>query len=335
MERHTKQRNLNGASIIMKANTRGFTIVELLIVIVVIAILAAITVVAYNGIQNRARISAVSSALSQTNKKIAVFAVDGNGFPDNLATVGITDTSDVKYEYSVNNTANPATYCVTATSGTVSYKASSTTPTPTQGGCAGHAQGGMAAVTNLVTNPSIETGTSSYGPGGVTLASSTDWANNGTRSLKLTPTGATSDSYANVGGDTSALRLGMQAGNTYTISATINLPAAQAGTLQPTRARTIRVFTRVGTNSYVETGPTAAPNGAGATRLTHTFTVPVGATEAFIRLYNGSSSATDVAYWDSVMLTAGSSTYTYADGETTNWIWNGLQHTSTSTGPTN
>lgn len=34
---------------------RGFTIVELLIVIVVIAILAAITVVAYNGIQDRAR----------------------------------------------------------------------------------------------------------------------------------------------------------------------------------------------------------------------------------------------------------------------------------------
>ena len=35
-------------------NLRGFTIVELLIVIVIIAILAAITIVAYNGIQQLA-----------------------------------------------------------------------------------------------------------------------------------------------------------------------------------------------------------------------------------------------------------------------------------------
>lgn len=38
----------------MRKSVRGFTIVELLIVIVVIAILAAITIVAYNGVQKRA-----------------------------------------------------------------------------------------------------------------------------------------------------------------------------------------------------------------------------------------------------------------------------------------
>lgn len=38
-----------------KNRSKGFTIVELLIVIVVIGILAAITIVAYNGVQTRAR----------------------------------------------------------------------------------------------------------------------------------------------------------------------------------------------------------------------------------------------------------------------------------------
>lgn len=39
----------------MKTKQTGFTIVELLIVIVVIGILAAITIVAYDGVQQRAR----------------------------------------------------------------------------------------------------------------------------------------------------------------------------------------------------------------------------------------------------------------------------------------
>ena len=38
----------------------GFTLAELLIVIVVIAVLAAISVVVYNGVQKRAQNSAVS-----------------------------------------------------------------------------------------------------------------------------------------------------------------------------------------------------------------------------------------------------------------------------------
>ena len=49
---------------------RGFTIVELLIVIVVIAILAAITIVAYNGVQERSRATFISDEL----KKIELFA---------------------------------------------------------------------------------------------------------------------------------------------------------------------------------------------------------------------------------------------------------------------
>ena len=57
----------------------GFTIVELLIVIVVIAILAAITIVAYTGIQERARLSAQVSELSQLQRTIQVDTLQNTG----------------------------------------------------------------------------------------------------------------------------------------------------------------------------------------------------------------------------------------------------------------
>ncbi len=59
----------------------GFTIVELLIVIVVIAILAAISVVAYNGIQSRANDSAVQSDVSNLAKKILLYEAENGQYP--------------------------------------------------------------------------------------------------------------------------------------------------------------------------------------------------------------------------------------------------------------
>ena len=60
--------NLNSKLNHMKTSKQGFTIVELLIVIVVIAILAAITIVAYNGIQNRAKASSAQELAAQIQK---------------------------------------------------------------------------------------------------------------------------------------------------------------------------------------------------------------------------------------------------------------------------
>ena len=67
-------------------NARGFTIVELLIVIVVIAILAAISVVAYTGIQNRANDSVVQNDLNNLAKQIQLAAADTGEFPRGGAT---------------------------------------------------------------------------------------------------------------------------------------------------------------------------------------------------------------------------------------------------------
>ncbi len=65
---------------------RGFTIVELLIVIVVIAILAAITIVAYNGIQDRARSAALRSDLTQIDKQLKLFQSDKGTYPATVST---------------------------------------------------------------------------------------------------------------------------------------------------------------------------------------------------------------------------------------------------------
>ena len=54
----------------IKNQQKGFTIVELLIVVVVIGILAAIVIVAYNGIQNQARVASQTSDLNGALKQI-------------------------------------------------------------------------------------------------------------------------------------------------------------------------------------------------------------------------------------------------------------------------
>lgn len=69
----------------MKAWARknpGFTIVELLVVIVVIAILASISVVAYNGIQNRAKDSARDSAAGTIRKVLEMYKGEIGSYPN-------------------------------------------------------------------------------------------------------------------------------------------------------------------------------------------------------------------------------------------------------------
>jgi len=63
----------------VKNKTRrvGFTIVELLIVVVVIAILASITVIAYSGIQSRTRTASYVAAVDSLEKQLRMAQVEG------------------------------------------------------------------------------------------------------------------------------------------------------------------------------------------------------------------------------------------------------------------
>jgi len=60
----------------------GFTIVELLIVIVIIGILAALIIVIYGGIQQRANNSQTLSVLNDYVKATRAYAADNNKYPE-------------------------------------------------------------------------------------------------------------------------------------------------------------------------------------------------------------------------------------------------------------
>ena len=66
----------------MRKSTSGFTLVELLIVVVIIAILAAISIVAYNGVQNKAVDTAVQTDVLQNIKKMRAYYDVNGSFPD-------------------------------------------------------------------------------------------------------------------------------------------------------------------------------------------------------------------------------------------------------------
>lgn len=122
-----------------KFGSQGFTIVELLIVIVVIAILAAITIVAYNGIQNRANTTAAQSAANTISKKAEAYNADKGQYPvstanfnavneSTLTGTGITlgtpsstnGKTTIRYEYCILGSTAPTTSS-TATGARITY----------------------------------------------------------------------------------------------------------------------------------------------------------------------------------------------------------------------
>lgn len=114
-----------------KLNSRqsGFTIVELLIVIVVIAILAAITIVAYNGIQNRAKASSAQSLANAVVKKAEAFNTIESAYPtysqftSNTGAGTANNSSEAKLDNSSQVTDGGATTPVLPSDEkTVAYK---------------------------------------------------------------------------------------------------------------------------------------------------------------------------------------------------------------------
>lgn len=95
---------------------KGFTIPELLIVIATIAILAAIVLVAYNGITNRANNAAVQSDLEATQGLLESYRADPDNpdeFPHDTTALASLGIKASKKSYQTTLSAN-FIYCVSA-----------------------------------------------------------------------------------------------------------------------------------------------------------------------------------------------------------------------------
>lgn len=323
----------------------GFTIVELLIVVVVIAILAAITIVAYNGITQRANATAAQSGAEQVVKKALTYATTNSDlYPTDLASVGITNSGNVTYQYSVNNSTSPAGYCVTAIAGNASYYAgadfvytgaSSGTVnqlTPTSGACPGHTGGTAVTITNYSRNPGIEVDVSNLnGANSTTYVRDTSRFHSGTASLLLTmPTQAST--YV-VGAALAAssdyqATFGLAPNTTYNVSAWVYVPSSTVD---------ISLLIQGSGKTLPSTLPTSRATSVKNqwVRLDEYFTTTAATGALNIFATNVTGTTSGMQFWvDDIMITPGMSPQAnYADGSTAGWSWNGLTGRSSSTGP--
>lgn len=113
---------------IKNSQQQGFTIVELLIVVVVIAILATITIVAYNGITHQAKEAALKSDLDTTVKKVGLSHAETGSYPS-TKPAGVADT--------IQYTGGGESFCATASKNGIAFNITQAGAIQT-GACTGH-----------------------------------------------------------------------------------------------------------------------------------------------------------------------------------------------------
>ena len=117
------------------SSTRGFTIIELLIVIVIIGILVAITAVAYNGVTKQAKEATAKSDLKQASTQLEIDRTKSSNNQYPSTTSGLKSSSGTFLEI----TSTGSTYCLSAIiPSSISFHITNTNTAPQPGVCSGH-----------------------------------------------------------------------------------------------------------------------------------------------------------------------------------------------------
>jgi prepilin-type N-terminal cleavage/methylation domain-containing protein len=333
-----------------KQHSEGFTIVELLIVIIVIAILAVITIVAYSTISSQASTSVLKNDLATSSRSLSLFQVDNSSFPTGLdctATpaqnaICLKSSGDVAYtSYSSVNNTEPQTFCLEATKGTLIFHISEAGQV-VQGAC-----GGGPTIVNIASNPGVYINADNY----------SSWAGDGG--------GATNSGRTAVGWSTRGYAFRntwIAQNNSYTGDVGYEMPNVGGGaSLTPNTQYTARWkvvsskpqrlspqvgnWTISGGGGWSGSGATNTSSGdvvvSTATPTDQWITFTTGNNTVGVKLYTTLISGAGASYWTNddyieisdLIITEGSDPVIYADGASPGWSWIGSAHASRSTGP--
>lgn len=105
----------------LKQKNQGFTIVELVIIIIVIGILAAITIVSYGAVTENAARQTLEADIRSAASKLTRYKSENGSYPQTLDTAGISNTSSTAFYYDLGPDPSIDRYCLSGAAGQLQY----------------------------------------------------------------------------------------------------------------------------------------------------------------------------------------------------------------------